>query len=230
MSNKYYPEHATDFIKDYLYAATSNYWGLRIYRTTYNDDKRFQKFIELLKADSEEVLTESDDSDLVEYLKWEIVDDEQNLENKTWEETRTFHDNWVLTELENEAAEGKDQTIRHPGLSEQEILGWRTQTTPRWEFFIFADEESVNSVVDADASNTRGRPGTFFVTIVQSNLVDKSEMNFGEGDESEIPRKAYWQRFKGWEIVEAYAGLLSGRWPHNFQVEKDGLSSVRTYQ
>jgi hypothetical protein len=228
-----------EYIRESNITLQTNTWGFRIYRATYSDQARWDKFITLLKDDAQEFLEDPKDQDLLRGLTWDVVEDEAKLNGKNWDEAIKVHDAWVLSELTKETACGRDKiTENYVGRwSSRNIIELRTKSKPHWEFFIFADEESVNSVLDADANNTRGQPGTYFITVVQSGLVCKSEMGFSDDEDEDdavelevIPRKAYWQRFRGWLLVDVYASVITGLWPMNYQVREDELSDIWRYE
>lgn len=181
-------------------------------------------------------------ADLLKGISWQVIEDRSKLSDKSWEEVRDVHDAWVLSELDKETANEGNNDDKSGEAKESNFMirmerETNVQSKAHWEFFIFADDESVDSVVDADANSTRGQAGTYFITVVQSNFVCKSEMGFEDSEEEDyeeqeldpVPREANWQRFKMWTMVDVYASLLSGSWPRNGIVGEDGLSGYLRY-
>lgn len=211
-------------------------WGFNIYRCSYLSQGRWEKFISLLKEDTKEYL--ENDQDLWETLEWKIIENEEALSGKGWKETREFHDAWVLEELRKKAENGNELELPDY-MSESEKLEARVDTQPHFEFFIFADEVSINSVVDGDANNKRGAPGGYYITLVQSGLVTHR----GEWDEDwdedageERPEidegnpehmKALLRNFKAWELVNLYNAILQGDWHEGFEKVETGITFIR---
>lgn len=110
---------------------------------------------------------------------------------------------------------------------------------PRKRFFIFADEVSVDSVVDCDAEHYRGRVGGYYVLVVRSGLSDVP-MEYLENEEDEAEEDAWddeevneegWcgsrQKFRAWDLGKIYASLLLGNWPDEYpERDAEGVISV----
>ncbi|KAL3418775.1 hypothetical protein PVAG01_08997 [Phlyctema vagabunda] len=218
-------------------------WGFRIYRCDYTSQETWDKFLSLIKEDAREVLEEYGTAECFNTLGWNVIENKEALNGKSWKEVKaSIHDPWVLAELEKERKEGRDREWGDH-LSEAVILQNRVEMHPEYEFFIFADETSVNSVVDCDKNATRSAPGGYYITIVQSDLVSKQGGWLDDWDSQDeefegVPRpepdktdpeqkKALVNNFKAWRLAEAYVALVNGCWHEGFEGVESGITELR---
>lgn len=77
----------------------------------------------------------------------------------------------------------------------------------------------MDSVVDCDAENNRGREGGYFVLLVQTGLREGPE-EWGDEDDEEEENEEGWcesrQTFQAWDLVKIYASILYGDWPDGY--------------
>jgi len=232
MSNYY--ETAQDLIRASNEDLNPKKWGFVIYRCTYSSQNKWDKFLSLIKEDAREYLENEKNQDLWESMEWSVVEDRE-LDGVDYKEARRKFDHWVRSELENQT-EVDTETWMEPDCSEEEIFQYRlSEQPPRHQFFIFADEASVNSVVDCDKANNRGMPGGYYITLVQTGLLDRGEELHPEVAEEydlEETDEDYWcdfrQKFKAWDVVALYASILNGDWPDGF-AEHDGVSEIMRF-
>jgi hypothetical protein len=121
-------------------------------------------------------------------------------------------------------------------------LSWKA---PRYEFFIFATQDSIDSVLQypPDDEKAIAAPGTYYFTVVATGLEnpreytelfddDNDEDWDGEGiiwkDREDIieTRRALYQKFKANEFVGLYAAcdVDSLGWPDVFRDDDGGVS------
>src|SRR5437868_5952787 len=123
-------------------------WGFVIYRCTYTSQEKWDKFMALIKEDAKEYLQDENDQDLWQSIDWRVVENEEALGGNDWKEARSVFDAWVTSELKKETEEGREIRDWPDYLTESEKFRLRVKQAPHYRFFIFADEASVNSVVD----------------------------------------------------------------------------------
>lgn len=76
---------------------------------------------------------------------------------------RDRFDEWAKKEIERDT-EGMDVSEWVGDVTPEDRFRYLTgRQLPRRRFFIFVDENSLDSVVDCDAQNDRGRLGGYFV-------------------------------------------------------------------
>jgi hypothetical protein len=197
-------------------------WGFVIYRCMYTSQQKWDTFLSLLQNETQQFLRNDNDKDLLDTLVWTVVEDKKSLDGVDYKEARKIHDKWVGEELKKETEEGRERKD-FPGFYNQlEKFFARVSDQPRYEFFIYADEEVVDSVVDAHEANDRNRQGGYFIKLVRTDLVAKDELEEGEEEDEEKAyededdqdwRRNIWQKFKAWDIVRLYASILRGGWP-----------------
>lgn len=198
-------------------------WGFVTYRCTYSSQEKWDKFMSLLKQEAQQFLHSDSDSDLRSSLIWTVIEDEDNLDGVEYPEARTLHDQWVREEIQRDIDHGTARPNIPAYMSGLGEFHQRIRDQPRYEFFIFADEEVVNSVVDAHEANQKDRQGLFyFIKVVRTGIVEKFEEDEDEDEEDEEEeydeddgdaRRFVWQKFKAWDVVRLYASILRGGWP-----------------
>ena len=195
----------------------------------------------LIKEDAREYLQDENDQDLWQSIDWRVVENEEALGGRDWKEARSVFDAWVTSELKKETEECREIRDWPDYLMESEKFRLRVKQAPHYRFFIFADEASVNSVVDCDKNNTRGVPGGYYITLVQTDLVEKegewdAEYDEDEEDEGDVRdvkdgedpeyRKALLQNFRAWDLVVLYASVLNGDWHEGFEQTDNGVTEI----
>ncbi|KAK3704507.1 hypothetical protein LTR37_013790 [Vermiconidia calcicola] len=118
-------------IRDTLPRNHDGKWGFRIYRVNYDSDKDFARFVELLTAHANLALDEDDSGDEIRHLlSWDIQDSEAELSGASIDQVRDMFNQWI-----------------------DSIRGNRGST--RYARCIYADAESINSVLTGDQPGER---------------------------------------------------------------------------
>ena len=177
-------------------------------------------------------LDRKDGADLWDSLEWTVLEDEKTLDGASYKVAREHFDEWARKEIER-VTEGVDISEYAGNVTSEDRFRLITaRQPPRRRFFVFVDEEALDSVVDCDALNDRGKLGGYCVWVVKSglseNLVETEAGMEKEGDEDwEDPEEVHeegWcmsrQKFHAWDLVVAYASILQGDWPDGY-MERD---------
>jgi hypothetical protein len=131
-------KHMDIFIAKTLEEYEVDHWGFMIYRCTYGSQTKWDKFMALVKEESRKAIKEHGTGDLSVFDKmaWTVIEDAETLDGASILETS----NRFIMRAE----------IKH----EEETMGIRS-LTPRHNFFIHVDEESLESVVDEEKARDR---------------------------------------------------------------------------
>src|SRR6266536_3328001 len=165
-----------DVIRDSNEEGNFKQWSFVIYRCTYKSQEKWETFISLIKEDARECLEGHDD--LWETLNWTIFEDPA-MDGVDYVGPSQRFGEWVETEG-SEEIKGSDST-------EEQQRFRRMQ--PRYDFFLYVNEEALNSVVDAAEANDRGRPNGYYVTVVcQNSVVSREEERLAKKER--LARKA----------------------------------------
>lgn len=170
-----------------------------------------------MRAEVNQSLDFESDASLRATLKIPIIEDAARLDGVTWKQARTRYNEWVW-----------DYLKQKPGFNPlwdiskiEEKVGHMITRSPHLEFFIFADQASVDSVVDC---TTLDAPGAYFFTLVATGLrttrifsVD-DDLNIMKDDEEREEAK-----FRLYDFVRVYASIVSNTWPE-YMREEDGIS------
>ena len=210
--------------------------GFRIYRTTYSNQAKWDKFISLLTEDAEERLAGlGGQSDQPQPLQLETVENPDTLKSASWKQVRAVHDTWVQDDLMRESNASEVNQYRERNVPDHDIQRIRIQNDPRRAMFILGDEASVNSVVDSDAANNRGARGMYYVVSVRSQLLggqdwmpDEDEEDEEDDEESEQLRVEEEEaessrKFKAWDLAAVWTIVKGGNWPERGIEVKDGI-------
>jgi hypothetical protein len=223
-----------DIIRNFNEEGNVKQWGFVIYRCTYKSQEKWETFISLIKEDARECL--EGHGDLWETLNWTIFEDPA-MDGVDYAEPSQRFGEWVETE-------GSEEIKGSVSTEEQQRF---RRMQPRYNFFLYVNEEALDSVVDAAEANDRGRPNGYYVTVVrQDSIVERlakkerlarkaageelpdDEMegdldDFEEDEEEEDYKRHFRQRIKAWDIVPMYAGTIEGHHWWYFFTDRDGI-------
>ncbi|KAJ9149128.1 hypothetical protein NKR19_g5827 [Coniochaeta hoffmannii] len=140
-----------------------DHWGFVIYRCTYGSQEKWDKFLALAKQEARDYLERWGTGDLSVYDKmdWTVIEDAETLNGASiLDATRKF-DAWVKADGRAEM-----QHITSPDT-------WRS-CAPRYQFFMYVDEESLESVVDDERARDRAS-GYFCKVVFPSSVFIREE-------------------------------------------------------
>ncbi|KAF2224010.1 hypothetical protein BDZ85DRAFT_280629 [Elsinoe ampelina] len=121
-------------------------WGFVIYRCTYSSDEKWAHFMELLYVHSKEWLEGEDLGQIVDSLEW-TVRENRMFESASKHELRTSFRDWVGT-----TSAGK------------------RKVNPRYDYFIVADQECLDSVLDREDPTELEVNGRAYVKLLRHIL------------------------------------------------------------
>ncbi|OIW33190.1 hypothetical protein CONLIGDRAFT_711122 [Coniochaeta ligniaria NRRL 30616] len=149
-------------------------WGFVIFRCTYKSQEKWDQFISLMKEHASDYFEWRDMEDLYASMVWTIIEDAETLEGASLATTAQKFVEWV------EGPEGRQD--REGSLFDADdappVYG------PRYTFYLHADEESLESVVD-DAKAREA--GGYFCKAVRADMALAAEQERQEegGDPAE---------------------------------------------
>lgn len=166
------------------------------------------------------------------------------MEGAPWKQARDVFDGWLLSQVME-----RDSSIQTREEAREAFRSTHfSMHAPRYEFCIFASQDSVDSVLpySPDDEKAISSPGTYYFTVVATGLDspreytelfddDADDYEEGEGviwkDREDIieTRRALYQKFKANEFVGLYAAcdVDSLGWPDVFR--DDGGSVSRCF-
>lgn len=206
-------------------------WGFVVVRCTYSSQQKWEKFISILHSETLATFKNEADSDLKSTFALEVIEDEETLNRVDYKVARDRFDTLVRDELQAETDAGTDRKDFPDYITADRRYFIRIEDQPRRGFFIFADQEVVNSVVDVSEATLAlekkrlMQGGEYFVKVVRSGIEEKMDDDEEEDEEEEDEgydveedgdsRRFLWQRFKAWDLVRLYASILQGGWPNS---------------
>lgn len=224
-------------------------WGLHIYRCTYSSttDEEWSRYISMIRKDAYECLKELDEKDLLDTMEWTVVED-PTLDGVTWQEARDRFDERLRNELLAlekpyqsfiESVPGGIDTFWTP----KGKINSYIHLKPSHEFFLFADEASVRSVIDRPEESNVINSKFNFLTLVKNGLQDNGmeahsdlleEMGESREDEDEETPddddEQYWRDLRkmvqAWDLVKVYATIKAGGWQDDFVDWEHGIYEV----
>ncbi|KAL3420327.1 hypothetical protein PVAG01_08826 [Phlyctema vagabunda] len=222
---------------------TPKEWGFVIYRCTYQSQEKWEKFISTIQELAKEHLEQDCDQDLWETLQWTIIEDPE-LDGASYAEASRWHDKWVQCEL------GRDKYRLHARIVGRTLDEYFERgAIIRHGYFIHVDED----VLESFKAYYKTLTGSFFTLVshdrtriqraVREMHARKSagellpedeilEYRYGDVSVEDMSvdvdfdeRRMYWQRFKAWDLVVAYAALLEIQWDE-FYVDDEEICQI----
>ncbi|KAK4102847.1 hypothetical protein N658DRAFT_494912 [Parathielavia hyrcaniae] len=133
-------------------------WGYVVFRCTYRDQEKWDKFVALAKGHARDYCQKYDYDSVHDRLCWTVIEDPVGLDDADiFETTRRFNE-WVE---------------RGPGRQERPA-GVVPDDCPRYTWFVHVDEESLESIVDD--VKARERDG-YFCKVVHAGAVSLLEQD-----------------------------------------------------
>jgi hypothetical protein len=179
--------------------------GFVIFRCTYSSQEKWDKFLTLAKQEFHHYSVE----DVYDKLAWTIIEDTETLDGATILDTSRNFREWV----ENVGREELQGSVfKDP---------W--YAAPRYSYFIYIDEESLQSVVVAEKAR---EPNGYFCKVVREDSVMLREEERQAGripddldleDEDEL--RDLRKRVKLDDIVDVYTALLDNETWWNMYVD-----------
>jgi hypothetical protein len=128
-----------------------DHWGFVIYRYTYGSQTKWDKFMALVKQESRNTLRDYGTGDLSVFDKmaWTVIEDAKTLDGANLLETTTRFEKWTAAD-------------------KKEARGLLSRT-PRHNYFIYVDEESLESVVDEKKAGDK-KTGYFCKVVFPSSV------------------------------------------------------------
>lgn len=234
LSNEYPPAQSSDSRDDdkhdlrmhYLRVPHDHKWGFAILRCTYSSDALWTEYLKRIRDHIAHKLNFEQDDDLRAKLEIPIFES-PILDGLTWMQARDIFDAWALEEVKAHPRYN-DTCLKQQDLTLHLVLG----SSPRTEFFVYADEASVNSVVNSGQSFREIRaPGAYYFTVVATGLrtprvyhAKKDGTPVKDYEGSEETREALRQKWKANEYVGLYAYCMNDNWPDIHENDKGGVS------
>ena len=195
-------------------------WGFSILRCTYKSQSEWDLFLSKIRDDLDGYFAFPADSDLRAKLRCPIVEDQTKLDNATWREASVVFNDMLMDDLQKAKPDAKWT---------EDKISWAIYGIPRQQFFIYADQASVDSVIKCGESGVakRGRRKYFFT------LVRNADYSFLDGEDaadledtlnSEFRLESR-QNFKVWMFPAVYAAILEDAW-YDCIPGDDGISTV----
>ncbi|KAK3720652.1 hypothetical protein LTR37_003702 [Vermiconidia calcicola] len=211
-------------IRDTLSRNHDGKFGFRIYRVNYESDADFSRFVDVLTAHANFALDEHDTGDEIRHLlTWDIQDSEAELSGASTDQVRDLFKQWV-----------------------DSVGGNRGST--RYAHCIYADAESINSVLTGDQPAERFLRSilhpTAFVKIIDGpweagveqlgpeDFDNEEQMRkHNEGDEGYDPVEGCRKYEVGWMkvaacmvVTRAYQMMIDNGW-HAYYVRPPAIQS-----
>ncbi|KAF5497584.1 hypothetical protein CGCS363_v008591 [Colletotrichum siamense] len=176
-------------------------WGFVIYRTTYDDDKAWDRYLEVLQLTRLRTLLHAGADLLLEqYMDWPVISDRATLEGASKAEVRKHFQSWC--EARSEERDG-------PGAT-----GTRTQGLPRFKHCVYVDRKCLETLAKLP-NNYRGARMELsnMVTVIIDGAFDRRTPGDDEGLYSEI--EGCTERYVGWRYEEVE--MLVGTYEESHQ-------------
>ncbi|KAK3312079.1 hypothetical protein B0H66DRAFT_570021 [Apodospora peruviana] len=164
-----------DAIRENVAKYRFNHWGFVIFRCNYKSQSKWDQFIGLAKQEAQEYFAQHRWGDLSDKLTWTIIEDAITLEGASLATTAQLFVDWVEGPGGQQDREGSIfDTNAYDDFKDTKVYNYGA----RYNFYLHADEESVESVVD-DAK--AGRADGYFCTLVRADMALSAEQDRLEG-------------------------------------------------
>jgi hypothetical protein len=189
---KHYYEHEPDEVvqlREHLHNQNLKSWGFVIYRCTYDDDVKWEKFIKHFKDEVHDSLKNTFKTpDLLETLTWTVKEDRELFEGATIAQLRKIGRQWVTSkEVDEEIEEAVfyrlGLNIPYKPLSASEkTIDRRIDLSPRYKYCISIDSASLNGTLN-HLHNTSGYKGHVNVINLGWELPDPNDPEYANAEE-----------------------------------------------
>lgn len=213
-------------------------WGLKIFRCTYTSQPRWEKYVSLIHHHIRESDVHAYEKTL-EDLDCPIIEDREKLDGATWKQARTMFDEMVLADIKADPPSDHHMIVVPP-IGTKKRLEFDMQSTPRLQYFIYADQASVDSVVDCTSEHPQWSEGDYWFTVVFTGLLrpqisevddngvwirdyelDPDEPSGNDND----TWKGLYQKIKLTDFMEAYSEMERFQLVHNY-IREDGITDL----
>ncbi|KAK4032562.1 hypothetical protein C8A01DRAFT_40998 [Parachaetomium inaequale] len=144
-------------IKDALEIYRLSDWGFVLFRCTYGSQEKWEKFVALVQGHARECFEQAGMMDVYARMRWTVFEDAAALDDAGIVETSRRFVEWVEQGPGGRELAG---SVFGPTIAETD--------TPRHIFFLYVDEESLESVVDDTKARAKGG---YFCTVVRADNV-----------------------------------------------------------
>jgi hypothetical protein len=134
-------------------------WGFVIYRCTYKSQEKWDTFMSIMQELAKDFLKNEEDQDLWEKLTWTVIEDPK-LDGLSWLEVNTWFAKWVEADLTRER-------FNHEALVDGRNLddGLTAPELTRHEYFMYVNEEVLDSFEDIEVASDPNGSGHFFTLV-----------------------------------------------------------------
>ena len=210
-------DDTTEKIVDMIQNGQLQNWGLSIVRCTYASQFRWDRYISLIHRHIQERIYH----DLLRStLNCPIIEDRDRLDGATWKQARGIFDEWVVADIKANPPD-YSKFSQPPPTEANKRLESDIYRAPRWEYFIYADQASMESILDCTEEDPWMSKGDCWLTIVTTGL--KQPRQFFEDDNGVWIRdyegdlsdgidswKGLCQKIKAMDVVPAYVDIVQG--------------------
>ncbi|KAK4149892.1 hypothetical protein C8A00DRAFT_37501 [Chaetomidium leptoderma] len=152
-------------IKDALELYRLSDWGFVLFRCTYRSQEKWERFVALVQGHARDCFEEAGMMDVYARMRWTVFEDAAALDGADIVETSRRFVEWVERGPGGRELAG---SVFGPSMARAGGPSMATAGTPRHEFFLHVDEESLESVVDDAKARERGG---YFSTMVRAGNV-----------------------------------------------------------
>ncbi|KAK4100678.1 hypothetical protein N658DRAFT_507681 [Parathielavia hyrcaniae] len=146
-------------------------WGFVVIRGTYSSQPKWDKFIRLAQEDARDYFEQRRMLDLYDKMAWTVIEDGAALDGASLEVAQNKFFEWL------DGNEGK-KDMEGSVFAEEGVV----YRGPRYRFFLFVDDESLESVVDEVKAR---EPGGYVVKVVAEGPTEGKWQEGEEGEEGE---------------------------------------------
>ncbi|KAI6814616.1 hypothetical protein KC340_g16011 [Hortaea werneckii] len=183
-------------------------WGFVIYRCTYQDDKAWTRFKQIVFENTQNEMQRSDAPEVADKLEWTFVEDRAALDGASRSQLRERFKQWAAQAIIAEQPRAQAQA------QEDSLFG-----IPRYNYFIQIDEEALQSVLAAPRNDPSGEG---FVNFVDARWNPLGDIYPEDEDERYDPIDECTEENVGWmriatmmidtEWYDAAINFASGGW------------------
>lgn len=210
----------------------------------------------MISNDVEEFLKHPNDQDVLQKFELSIIED-SSLDGATWREARTKFDRgaWeqvkdlgvrdidldfspmanvyrcareMFVELDTTLVQPAKTDGKIPLMTKQQLAKIESVFSPRWAFFIWAGNASVDSVVDHADAMEREELGCYYFTVVMSNFTFREARSGHSKFFLDYEDYTHWleetqRKYKAWDLVDVCALIADDRWQYGSPQSADGI-------
>jgi hypothetical protein len=155
-------------------------------------------------------------------------EDELYMGEEGYQTAKDTFKHWDVNEVQPARKDGK---VGIPRMQIDKLMLLYPFIEPRWSFFIYADQASVDSVVNHAGENERNKSGCYYFTVVRSDLIVREhgvgtdERHFDDVNCRNFLEETR-RKIKAYDFVDLVISIINDEWRYMYWTGPDGICGM----